>query len=121
MVGSVFLPQISTLNVNLWTKNSTAPSLGYLTLSLSINVVLTIVIAVRLLWIRRRFKAYPTGNRLCISVATMFIDSAAMHAVIAFICIIALAVSSPVQIALLPMLGQIQVRCTQLHPPNLKI
>lgn len=110
VVGSVLLPQLSTLNINLWTKSGVASSLGYIALSLSLNVILTIAIAVRLLLIRRRFKGYiGAGTRLYSSIALMFINSAAVHAVVAFICIIALAVGSPVQIALLPVLGQLQV------------
>ena len=118
VVGSVFLPSISTLNTNLWTDNSTTPSLVYLALSLSINVILTLVIALRLLWYRRQLHRIVFGGRytsLYTSIVAMFVESASIYALVALVSIISLAANSPVQVALLPMLGQLQASDIPSH------
>ncbi len=100
------------LIVNLWTDNSTALSLAYLILSFSTNVILTFAIALRLLCIRRTMRK-ALGDRSSIiytSIVAMFVESASLYTVVALICIVACGVSSPLQNALLPMLGQLQVR-----------
>ncbi|KAI0765160.1 hypothetical protein C8Q74DRAFT_1371012 [Fomes fomentarius] len=109
-VGTVSLPNISMLIVNLWTDNSTALSLAYLILSFSINVILTFAIAFRLLCIRRTMRK-ALGDRSSIiytSTVAMFVESASLYTIVALICIVACGVSSPLQNALLPMLGQWQ-------------
>ncbi|KAH9918755.1 uncharacterized protein BXZ73DRAFT_21839, partial [Epithele typhae] len=111
VTGSVFMPSISQLNINIWTNTSASASLAYLALSLSINVLLTVFMVVRLWW---HYQHTPpeliTGRftSLFSSILWMFIEGASVYSVVAFIGIIALATKSPIQIALLPTLGQLQ-------------
>ncbi len=103
---------ISLLSINLWTDRSTALSLAYLALSLSINVTLTLAIVSRLIYFRRLLPKYfgdASIRSVYTSIVAMFVESASLYTLVAFSCIIACGVNSPVQNALLPMLGQLQV------------
>ncbi|KAJ8488033.1 hypothetical protein ONZ51_g3825 [Trametes cubensis] len=110
VTGSVFLKDTETLSVHLWTDTIAIPSLAYLTLSFLANVVLTLVIVTRLMLLRRRIVRTLGATHTCAytSVATMLIESASLYSVVAAICIFACALQSPLQNALLPMLGQLQ-------------
>ena len=112
VLGGVSLPNISMLSANLWTDHSTALSLAYLTLSLSINVVLTITIACRLLKLRNTFPNFLDDRSGCLYtyIVTMFVESASLYSIVAIVTIVACGINSPIQNALLPMLGQLQVR-----------
>ncbi|RPD65633.1 hypothetical protein L226DRAFT_236848 [Lentinus tigrinus ALCF2SS1-7] len=112
-LGIVSMRNISLLSVNLWTDRSTVLSLAYLTLSLSINVTLTLAIVSRLIYFRHRLrnlKIYGDTylRRMYTSVVAMFVESAALYTVVAISCIVAFRMNSPVQNALLPLLGQLQ-------------
>ncbi|KAI0711299.1 hypothetical protein C8Q76DRAFT_735927 [Earliella scabrosa] len=110
VLGGVSLPNISMLSANLWTDHSTALSLAYLTLSLSINVVLTITIACRLLKLRNTFPNFLGDRSGCLYtyIVTMFVESASLYSIVAIVTIVACGINSPIQNALLPMLGQLQ-------------
>ncbi|KAI0336838.1 hypothetical protein GY45DRAFT_1377537 [Cubamyces sp. BRFM 1775] len=110
VIGSVFLKDTETLSVHLWTDTITIPPLAYLTLSFLANVVLTLVIVARIMLLRRRIVQIlgVLHTTTYTSVATMLIESASLYSVVAAICIFACALQSPLQNALLPMLGQLQ-------------
>ncbi|TFK89670.1 hypothetical protein K466DRAFT_597605 [Polyporus arcularius HHB13444] len=111
VLGIVSMRNISLLSINLWTDRSTTLSLAYLALSLSINVTLTLAIVSRLIYFRRLLpKSIGDASirSMYTSVVAMFVESASLYTLVAFSCIIACGVNSPVQNALLPMLGQLQ-------------
>ncbi|TCD68760.1 hypothetical protein EIP91_009906 [Steccherinum ochraceum] len=106
--GCTFVPQIASLGSNLWTDISTAPGIAYLTLSLSINTILTFLIVGRILYIGRRLRCFGPRYGQYTSVVALIIESAALYTFWALISVIACGVNSPLQFALLPALGQVQ-------------
>ncbi|KAI9063522.1 hypothetical protein FKP32DRAFT_1571673 [Trametes sanguinea] len=110
VVGCVFLKDISMLSINLWVDVKTAPSLAYLSCSLIINAGLTLVIIIRLIYVRSRISGVlgSRHTRVYYTLVAILIESAAPYTIVAFIAIIACAKRSPLQIAMLPMLGQLQ-------------
>ncbi|OSD08144.1 hypothetical protein PYCCODRAFT_1358174 [Trametes coccinea BRFM310] len=110
VIGCVFLKDISMLSINLWVDVKRAPSLAYLSCSLVINTGLTLVIIIRLIHLRSRISDVLGSRytRVYFSLVAMLVESAAPYTVVALIAIIACAKRSPLQIAMLPMLGQLQ-------------
>lgn len=109
--GSVYVPSIASLGSNLWTDISTAPGIAYLTLSLSLNTILTFLIVGRIILIGWHLRALGASHwRVYTSVITLLIESAALYTLWALISVIACGTNSRVQFALLPSLGQLQVR-----------
>lgn len=110
-MGSFFIHAVAKAGLNLWTSGEFTPCIAYLSLSFSINLVLTVGIVGRLFCIRREFGVLGSEVvQLYTSVAAMLIESAAPYTVVALLAIISCARRIPMQDALLPMLGQLQVR-----------
>ncbi|KAI1798094.1 hypothetical protein LXA43DRAFT_8780 [Ganoderma leucocontextum] len=109
-VGSKFLPNISQLAENLWTDTTTVPSLAYLSLSLSINIILTAAIILRLLWHRHTFRQFygNQDDRMYTFAVCIIVESALPYTAVAILTVVACGINSPMQNALLPMLGQLQ-------------
>jgi len=86
----------------------------YLSLSLSLNVILTLLIVVRLVLHGRGVRAAlrtPTGNNgLYKAIATMLIESSALFAVSSLLIIGPWAAASPGSNVFTPILPQTQVR-----------
>ena len=83
-------------------------------ISLSLNVLLTLMIAIRLILHSRTILPAP-GSRIGISglykvIATMLVESCALYAVASLLAIIPLALDNVVSILFLPILFEIQVR-----------
>ena len=113
VLGIASMRSISLLSVDLWTNRSTALSLAYLVLSLSVNIALTVAIVSRLLYFRHRLPKVigdASIRRIYVSIVAMFVESASLYTAVAVACIITCVVHSPARNALLPMLGQLQVR-----------
>ena len=108
VVGSIFLPNISQLVDNPWKRTAAIPSLAYLTLSLSINVVLSTAIVIRLCLFKRQVDSYHALH-MYNSVVFMIIESALPYGIVALLTVVACGTAIPMQTALLPMLGQLQV------------
>ncbi|KAJ3003363.1 hypothetical protein NUW54_g5340 [Trametes sanguinea] len=105
VVGCVFLKDISMLSIDLWVDVKTAPSLAYLSCSLIINAGLTLVIIIRLIYVRSRISGVlgSRHTRVYYTLVAILIESAAPYTIVAFIAIIACAKRSPLQIAMLPI------------------
>ncbi len=90
---------------------STVAGIAYLVLSLSLNTVLTISIVWRILWIRHTLRRSlgPKHGREYTSLVALLIESAALYTIVALVAVIACGLNSPIQYALLPVLGQLQV------------
>jgi len=91
------------------------PTLPYLSISLSLNVILTLMIVVRLVLHGKNFRA-ATGssggiNGLYKTIATMLVESSALFAVSSLLVIGSLAAKSSLSDLFIPILAQTQV-CT---------
>lgn len=111
-MGGYFIHTILVDGINLWTACELTPCITYLTLSFGINLVFTIGIIWRLAYIRQEIGGIlgPEVARVYTSIVAMLIESASLYTVVALLAIIACARRIPMQDALLPMLGQLQVR-----------
>ena len=90
--------------------------LPYFSISLSLNVLLTLMIAVRLVLHGKKIRA-TTGSRagtsaLYNSIATILIESSALYAVSSLLVIGPLAAGSPVMDLFAPILAETQVRAS---------
>ncbi|KAI0340470.1 hypothetical protein BDW22DRAFT_428740 [Trametopsis cervina] len=111
VTGVVFFPNIAELGLNLWTNTpSPAPGIAFMALSLGISTILTLLIIFRLLLLRRRLRSVlgPLHGQPYTSLVALLIESASLYTAIALMTIIACGLGSPMQYALLPMLGQLQ-------------
>lgn len=112
-MGGYFIHTISVDGINLWTSCELTPCITYLALSFAVNLVVTIGIIWRLVCIRRKISDGSLGPqvaRVYTSVVAMLIESASLYTLVALLAIISCARRIPMEDALLPMLGQLQVR-----------
>lgn len=107
---SVF--QTSRPSASLWTAAGVQFSLPYFSISISLNVMLTLLLVSRLLYmsweLRRTFGA--DHAKVYVSIAAMILESGAPYAVVGLIFIITYARNSDVQDLALPVLSQVMVR-----------
>lgn len=92
--------------------------LPYWALTTGLNVLITIVLAFRLLRMRRAVVETlgEVHAKLYTSVIAMIVESAVIYAAVGLICIITFAVGSNILNFVEPILGQILVRlCAFLH------
>ncbi|KAI0089668.1 hypothetical protein BDY19DRAFT_943685 [Irpex rosettiformis] len=111
VVSTVFFPNITSLGINLWTNSpSIAPGIAYMAVSLSVNTSLTFLIICRILLIRRSLQQTlgPHYSQTYTSIISLLIESAALYTIVGLMTVITCGVGSPIQYALLPMLGQLQ-------------
>jgi len=96
---------------NLWTRLSTDFALAYFTITLSLNVILTLLIVVRLLIHRRRVRKHlgPEHATHYTSIASMLIESSALYSLFSLLFLVSFAVRSFAQNLFLPVLAEIQV------------
>ena len=97
-----------------WVKISPWSTLPYISISLSLNVLLTFMIVVRLVLHGRNFRA-ATGSLagfggLYVAIATMLIESSALFAVSSLVVIGTWATNSTAANAFTPILAETQVR-----------
>lgn len=106
-----FFKNITSLGINLWTNSpSITPGIAYMAVSLSVNTILTLLIIFRILLIRRNLRqALSTHSQTYTSIIALLIESAALYTIVGLMTVVTCGVGSPIQYALLPMLGQLQV------------
>ena len=97
--------------------------LPYFSISLSLNVLLTLMITVRLILHGRKIRAM-TGSQVGISglynsIATILIESSALYAVSSLLVIGPLAADSPVVDLFTPILAETQVRTSSRLDPRM--
>jgi len=97
-----------------WAKTSPWAPLAYLSISLSLNVILTLMITVRLVLYGRNVRA-ATGSTAGIgglykTITTMLIESSAIFGVSSLLAIVTWGVDTPAVNVFLPILGEAQVR-----------
>lgn len=119
--------QSSRPNASLWTSTTVQFSLPYFAISIALNVMLTLLLVSRLLYMSHQAKktiGMEHGDAY-ISVASMLIQSATQYAITGLVFIITYARNSNVQNLILPVLSQIMVRSGSRshtsHPPALRL
>ncbi len=117
VTGCAFFPQIAALGLNVWTDMTTVPAIVYLALSFSFNMILTLLIVWRILFVRFSIRQSlgKDHGRLYTSLAWLIMGSSALYAIVALMAIIVSGLNSSLQYALLPMLGQLQVILLSLY------
>ncbi|KZV85732.1 hypothetical protein EXIGLDRAFT_841253 [Exidia glandulosa HHB12029] len=90
-------------------RNEVAAQLftSYFAISISLNVLLTLAIVAKLLFVRRRIKHHlQDSSSTYVSVSAMLIESASLYAVCGILFLVPWRLKSPVQSLVLPTLGQ---------------
>lgn len=110
-MGIMVLFEIQLPASNLWTALSAQFVLAYFTLSLSLNILLTLLIVLRLLIHRHRAREYlgATHATNYTSIVAMLVESSALYTAFSLIFIVSYVRKSAVQNLFLPVLGEIQV------------
>ncbi|KAI0667416.1 hypothetical protein C8Q78DRAFT_378708 [Trametes maxima] len=101
--------QSSRPNGTLWSSSTVQFTLPYFVFSISLNLMLTLLLVGRLLYMSHRTKKALGAEHgaAYISIAAMLVESATPFAVTSVIFIITYAQNSNVQNLILPVLGQI--------------
>ncbi|KAM5531778.1 hypothetical protein V8D89_014548 [Ganoderma adspersum] len=104
---SVF--QASRPTASLWTDTTVQFTVPYFSISIGLNILLTLLLVSRLLYMgyHARRTIGKDHSQTYISIATMLVESAAPYAITGLMFIIMYAHSSNVQNLILPVLGQI--------------
>lgn len=110
-MGTLWTLQSSQPGLSLYSKLPLAYGTSYQAISLSVNIILTILITIRLLMHRKKILAtLPEDHaRHYISLATIIIESAALYSVFAVIFLITYAVNNPINQIFLSMASASQV------------
>ncbi|KAF8965861.1 hypothetical protein BDZ97DRAFT_1699028 [Flammula alnicola] len=98
VMGTLWTLQSSQPGLSLYSALPLAYGTSYYVISLSANIILTILISARLLIYRRRLIATMPNDdgKHYFSLATIFIESAALYSVFAFIFIVTYAINNPI-------------------------
>lgn len=110
--------QASRPDASLWTTVTIQFSLPYFSISIALNVMLTLLLVARLFYMSYSARRTIGGEhgRTYISIAAMLLESATPYAVVGLLFIITYARDSNVQNLVLPVLSQIMVRCPSFSP-----
>ncbi|KAJ7708216.1 hypothetical protein B0H17DRAFT_1273970 [Mycena rosella] len=94
-----------------WSADSVQFGTAYWSLSIALNILLTISIVIRIWFVRRQIRTLlgTQHSGQYISIAAMLIESAALYAVWSTVFLVSYARQSPLENILLPAQGQIQV------------
>ncbi|KAF9011268.1 hypothetical protein BDQ17DRAFT_875054 [Cyathus striatus] len=98
VMGTLWTLQSSQPGLSLYSKLPMAYGTTYYVISLSVNIILTILISLRLFMYRRRILVtLPEEHaKHYVSLATIFIESAALYSIFALIFIISYAINNPI-------------------------
>lgn len=110
-IGTLWTLQSSQPGLSLFSALPQAYGTAYLAISLSVNIILTILIAIRLLLYRRTIMASMPDDRGSdyTSLATIIIESASLYSVFALIFLITYAVNNPINSVFLTVASSSQV------------
>ncbi|KAF9479417.1 hypothetical protein BDN70DRAFT_692120 [Pholiota conissans] len=97
-MGTLWTLQSSQPGLSLYSALPMAYGTSYYAISLSVNIVLTILIAARLLIYRRKaMKTLPQGHAThYFSLAAIFVESAALYSIVALTFIVSYALNNPI-------------------------
>jgi hypothetical protein len=111
-MGTLWTLQSSQPGLSLYSKLPQAYGTSYYVISLSVNIILTILIMIRLFMYRRVIlEALPEEHaRHYVSIAAIIVESAALYSVLALVFIITYAVNNPLNQVFLASASAAQVR-----------
>ncbi|CAA7264851.1 unnamed protein product [Cyclocybe aegerita] len=97
VLGTLWTIHSSKPGVSLYSAVPIAYGTSYFVVSLGVNIILTILIAIRLLLYRRKISAIisPDHGSKYFSLATIFIESAALYSIFAIMFIVTYAIDHP--------------------------
>lgn len=112
VIGTLWTLEYSQPLLPQYRFNPYAYGTAYFTISLSVNIVLTLLIIARLVMYRRRVaNSMPADHaNHYVSLAAIMVESAALYSIFAFIFIIAYGIQHPIYEALLTIAPSTQVR-----------
>ncbi|KAI8980558.1 hypothetical protein BD414DRAFT_516300 [Trametes punicea] len=98
VMGTLWTLQSSHPGLSLYSKQPMAYGTAYYTLSLGVNIILTVLIIGRLLMYRRTHLAHlpPAHAQQYLSLATLVIESAALYSVFAIAFLVSYAIDAPI-------------------------
>ncbi|KAF8808158.1 hypothetical protein BYT27DRAFT_7097781 [Phlegmacium glaucopus] len=98
VMGTLWTLESSQPGLSLYSKLPMAYGTSYYIISLSVNILLTILITIRLVLYRRRVIATlaPEHGKHYVSLATIMIESAALYSAFALLFIITYALNNPI-------------------------
>ncbi|KAF8899419.1 hypothetical protein BD779DRAFT_82945 [Infundibulicybe gibba] len=110
VMGTLWTLQSSQPGLSLYSSLPLAYGLSYYILSLSVNILLTILITIRLIMYRRALMStLPTDHaKNYISLATIVVESAAIYSAFALMFIITYAINNPMNQIFLTLAGSAQ-------------
>ena len=111
-MGTLWTLESSHPGLSLYSALPLAYGIAYFSISLSVNIILTILIVARLLMFRRTLLAQlpraHSGHYL--SLATLVIESAALYSIFAVAFLVSYALNSPISQIWLAVAQAAQVR-----------
>ncbi|KAF5329904.1 hypothetical protein D9758_018697 [Tetrapyrgos nigripes] len=110
ILSCFLIAMLSQPTVTFWTKISFHLALSFWSISIAFNVIVTFLIAARLLLMRQRSSkllGYHSSSPYT-TVSAMLIESAFIYSSTGLAFLISYGVNSPVQNLFLPLLGQVQ-------------
>lgn len=115
-MGTLWTLQSSQPGLSLYSKLPEAYGLAYYVLSLSVNIIITILISARLFMYRRTLLlSLPAEHaKHYVSLATIIVESAALYSVLALIFIVTYAIDNALNQIFLAAAGAAQVCDTSL-------
>jgi len=109
-VSILLLFQLTQPGASLWTSVAISFGIPYWSISVSLNIIVTLLIVGRLFYLRMRTRMALSKEhaKMYTSIAAMLVESAMLYSTFGLIFIISYARNSMVQNVLLPTLGHIQ-------------
>ncbi|KAH9484497.1 hypothetical protein JR316_0003979 [Psilocybe cubensis] len=110
-VGLSFLLiiELSQPGITRWSKISVNLAIPYWSISIALNVIITLYIATRLLYMRRRLRRVVADCAVeYVSLTAMLVESAALYTINGLVFLVSFSIHSPIQYLALPLLGQTQ-------------
>ncbi|KAF9218447.1 hypothetical protein BS17DRAFT_742164 [Gyrodon lividus] len=110
VLSVILIAELSQPGNTIWTRISVNLAIPYWSISIALNVILTLLIAGRLLFMKYRLQNVlgEHTNTPYASLSAMLVESAFLYSTNGLIFIISYGVNSPVQNLALPLLGQTQ-------------
>ncbi|KAI0714648.1 hypothetical protein C8Q76DRAFT_618809 [Earliella scabrosa] len=98
VMGTLWTLQSSHPGLSLYSAQPLAYGTAYYTLSLGVNIILTVLIIARLLMYRRTHLAHlpPQHAQQYFSIATLIIESAALYSIFAVAFLVSYAMNQPI-------------------------
>ncbi|EPQ58308.1 hypothetical protein GLOTRDRAFT_72606, partial [Gloeophyllum trabeum ATCC 11539] len=110
-MGTILLTQVSRPGLSLWSTSSINFALTYFSISLSLNILVTLFILVRLLLHRREMckslgEAY---GKYYVAIAAILVESAALYAACSILFLVPYVLNHPLQFIFMQILSQVQI------------